>query len=865
MLIERDHELSCIIERAQTLRTGGVCLLLHGEPGIGKTSLLRAAISRLPPGIDWLWSSCEPMLSAPPLGALIDLIDRLPPSLAMAVRNGRATQDVLAGMLSLLRDRAAPIVVVIDDVQWADGATLDLLRYLGRRIEHTQAMLALVYRDDALAGDHPLRDLLGSLPPRHTLRLALAPLSPAGVSELARQAGRDAAGLHRVTQGNPFFVTEALASSGDVLPLAVQDAVLARAARLSRGGRELLELVSLSPTELEREIVDAVLDDAAPVIDECLGAGLLLLEGRAEGRAEGQTLRFRHELARRSIEAACPQLRAAALHHALLDALSLRGASAARQVHHAQHAGLPAAVLRLAPLAAYEAAQAGAHREAAVLLELALLHSVGLNAKDHAALWVACSVSKAAIGQLDSALHARQQALALHRDVGDLRAQGLDLREIARMCWMGGALADAAQHAVQAVSLLGQAGSPRELALAQATLAQVHMLDEQLDATIAWGREALATFSQLQDAEGLAYVLNTVGSAELIGGPTPAGWAMVERSLAIACAHELDEHASRAFLNLASLTLVHRRLDAAQDWCSQGIAWAEARDHDLYVACLRIRAARCDVECGRWALARAQLQWVQNAPKLAPIEREQSALLLGLLDVRQGLPVAALPVGPGVDPWYAPRAVAAAETAWLQGRPEVAAQIARDDLPGALRRGERWRTGQLACWLQRTGGGDALPALLAGVTLTDPCALELAGEHAGAAAAWAALGCPYEQALALLSGGINELQQAVALLDTLGALPAAAIARRRLRSVGVRVGTRGPNRGARSDPLGLTPRERTMLEALRQGLSNKAIASRLHRSERTVEAHVSALLGKLGVSHREQAVARAAAVEGDKK
>lgn len=144
MLIERDHELARIIERTRTLRTGGVCLLVHGEPGSGKTSLLRAAIGRLPPGIDWLWNGCEPMLSAPPLGALTDLIDRLPPSLATAVRHGRATQDVLAGMLSLLRDRAAPIVVVIDDVQWADGASLDLLRYLGRRIDHTQAMLALL-------------------------------------------------------------------------------------------------------------------------------------------------------------------------------------------------------------------------------------------------------------------------------------------------------------------------------------------------------------------------------------------------------------------------------------------------------------------------------------------------------------------------------------------------------------------------------------------------------------------------------------------------------------------------------------------------------------------------------------------------
>ena len=161
--------------------------------------------------------------------------------------------------------------------------------------------------------------------------------------------------------------------------------------------------------------------------------------------------------------------------------------------------------------------------------------------------------------------------------------------------------------------------------------------------------------------------------------------------------------------------------------------------------------------------------------------------------------------------------------------------------------------GQLACWLQRAGGtppqiAQALPA---------PCALELEGDLRAAARAWAELGCDYLQALALLGGDVADVRQALALLDGLGAAPAARVARRRLRALGVRAVPRGPSTRTRVDPLGLTAREREVLQLLAQRLSNRAIAERLHRSERTVENHVAALLGKLGAASRTEAAERA--------
>jgi ATP/maltotriose-dependent transcriptional regulator MalT len=197
--------------------------------------------------------------------------------------------------------------------------------------------------------------------------------------------------------------------------------------------------------------------------------------------------------------------------------------------------------------------------------------------------------------------------------------------------------------------------------------------------------------------------------------------------------------------------------------------------------------------------------------------------------------------------------VACCEAAWLHGDEAQARRIATDAFELAVTSAEGWRIGQLACWLQRAGGARPLLAQ----ALPAPCELELEGDVRAAAQAWAVLGCSYQQALSLLGGDVDDLRQALALLYELGAAPAARIARRRLRALGVRNVQRGRSSRTRVDPLGLTAREREVLQLLAQRLSNRAIAERLHRSERTVENHVAALIGKLGVASRNEAVERA--------
>ena len=861
VLLERGAELRLLLGQIDALRSAvlaGGCVLLSGEAGGGKSSLLAETARRAGSDVEWLWGACEPMLSPPPLGALIDLLDRLPPSLAAAVRGGRHSPEILAGMLEMLRERRAPVVLVLDDVQWADGATLDLLRYLGRRMEGTRALLVLSYRDDALASDHPLLGVLGGLPSKGCVRISLAPLSRSAVAELARRAGRSAHGLHRTTQGNPFFVTELLAGDPRALPASVRDAVLARAAPLPPEARDVLELASVAPVQIEIGLLDAVVDDAHAAIAACTKGGLLNLEGGA--------LRFRHELARRAIEVSLPAGRAAALHAAVFDALSVRGAPAVRLVHHAAQAGLSGAVLTLAPQAAREAARASAHRQAAMLYGLALEHAAALPAFERAALHVAHADECLLVNRIDDAMASRREALAQHRRTGERLAEGLDLRALARIEWYRGAPQAGQPYAQAAIEVLEQIDAPRELAMAYATMAQLHLLGVTSLPAFEWGLKALALLEGLRDAEGLTYALNTVGTAQLCAEDAPEAWARLQRSLHIALALDYEEHAARAYINIVSMCLVHRHHADLDGPCAQGVAYCEAHDMDMYLCGLHIRHSYALLERGQWDAAEAEIADARQTACLTSLEREQSTHLQALIDLRRGRESAddywdAMICGRhalSVDPWYMPQAVVRCEAAWLRGADAEVRRIAAETFDAATRSQESWRIGQLACWLARAGG--PIPPIAK--ELPAPCRLELAGDWRGAAQAWAALGCRYERALVLLGGDPDDLRQALAVLDELGAAPAARVARRRLRALGLRDVQRGPNSRTRDDAQGLTAREREVLDLLAQRLSNRAIAQRLHRSERTVENHVAALLTKLGVATRADA---AALVDAGKK
>ena len=289
-------------------------------------------------------------------------------------------------------------VWIVEDVHWADGASLDVLTFLGRRIEELAALIVLTFRDDELTADHPLQRVLGALASAAVRRVHVPPLSRDAVAALA---GAPADELYAATGGNAFFVTEAIAAGGELPPPSVRDAVLARAGKLTADARTTLELVAVVPGAAELWLVREA--DAADGLAECEERGLLVVEGGV--------VRYRHELARRVIEESLPGGRRAELHRRVLDALLHWDVDPARLVHHAVEAGDPARTVELSLRAARAAAEARAHAEAAAHYARVLDHRELLDENARADVLEAFAVESYAAGRADPALAACHEAV----------------------------------------------------------------------------------------------------------------------------------------------------------------------------------------------------------------------------------------------------------------------------------------------------------------------------------------------------------------------------------------------------------------------------------------------------------------------
>ena len=327
-LLERAAFLDTLAEYAAEARQGdGRLVLVAGESGMGKTALVEAFQADLS-SARWLWGACDGLFTPRPLGPLFDIGAQTDGELAGLCRDNAARDRLFAALLAELSSPAFT-VTVIEDAHWADEATIDLISFAGRRLARLRGLLLVTYRDDELAEDHPLRRVLGDLATqRATRRMKLPPLSVAAVRTLAGQHEVDVAELHRVTGGNPFYVSEILGAGWPSVPPTVRDAVAARLARLSPGTRGALEAAAVIGTRVPREQITVLASEPEAAVADCLTAGLL--------EPDGSGLRFRHEFVRMAVEAAIPAPRKARLHVRLLAELERGGtADPAVLAHHA--------------------------------------------------------------------------------------------------------------------------------------------------------------------------------------------------------------------------------------------------------------------------------------------------------------------------------------------------------------------------------------------------------------------------------------------------------------------------------------------------------------------------------------------------
>jgi DNA-binding CsgD family transcriptional regulator/tetratricopeptide (TPR) repeat protein len=815
-LLERAGELA---ELEAIVASGrGRLVLIAGEAGIGKTSLVRALRERL--DATFFIGACEPLSVPVPLAPLRELAA------------GLEGADALALTRSLLAVLRPPAVAVLEDAHWADPATLDVLRLLARRVEDAGVVVLVTYRDDELAAHPALAMLVGDLAtsPAAT-RMALAPLSPAAVRELAGPAGVDPAELTRLTGGNPFLVAEALAAR-DGLPPSLRDATMARVARLGPDARGVVDAAAVIGQRVPPDLLAAVVSGASDAVEEALALGVLT--------DDGATLGFRHELTRQAIESAISAPRRAELHARVYAALAERAPEHARLAHHAELAGLTSEAGEHAALAAAEAERVGALREAALQLERALRFG-----GERFELLLRFSRAANFSGRMEAALDAGEEAVAL---AGDARERGRALNLLAAALWSLDRVEEARDAALEAIAALEPTEDLAELARAHAAYVRMEAVAFDPATAIAAASRALELAARAGAEEARVDAAISLAVAHGYRGE-PGG---LTAARAEAAAAGLHIQVVRSYVNElagAADARDHATVDAL---APEAIASFEERGLATPAEYISVLQARSLFDRGRWdeALERAEAsrrRW-HGGVSLAHMVEGLVAARRGeggdgrLAEALDGL--AGVPEGAR----HGLLRAALAEAAWLRGDRVAQREHALAGLRAANANQFARSAGDLALWAARSGESVAPSPLLPA-----PARLELTGDWRGAIAAWRDLDAPYEAALAALPGDDRSAREAVAALHRLGATAAArAFARDRAEQGAAAL--RGPRRSTLTNPAGLTRREQEVLGHVAAGDTNAAIARALHLSERTVEHHVSSILGKLGVPTRTAAV-----------
>src|SRR5215472_5078031 len=710
-LLERTSFLRALTEYADEARQGdGRLVLLYGESGIGKTALLEAFQQRLE-GPRWLWGACDGLLTPRPLGPLFDIGAQAGGELARLCGGGASRDELFAALLAELDSSTALTVVVIEDVHWADESTLDLLSFLGRRLSRLRGLLLVSYRDDEVGDDHPLRMVLGDVATqRSTRRMGLPPLSAEAVQALAGQHAADAAELHRVTGGNPFYVREIIEAGWPAIPPTVRDVVGARLARSTPPAREAVQVAAVIGTRIDRPLLAGVLAGPDSVIDECLTSGFLI--------AEGTGLRFRHELVRMAVAATIAPHRETELHARLLAALEeAADADPAVLAHHAEGAGDKEAVRRHAPEAARRSSALGAHREAAAQFERALRFADPDDRPALAGLQEALARECSMLDRWPEAEQALRAALALRRELGDHLAIGKDLRGLAGTLWQLCEGEESARVAAEAVRVIeAHPADGPELAWAYASRADKLWYADRHDEALAALRKARDIGARLGQAGIESSALSWLGAALIDSGDD--GLGLIEQGLRIALDARLQEEAGAAYVNIQDNCVSLQRLDEAQRYYAEGMAFCERRELRFSTRCLRGGQADTLLLLGRWDEAAEMCERLLAIPGVSPANQLYPTRILATISGRRGDPDArnlldqalALAEGIGVPPWVAQARAVRAELLWLAGRPERAAAEARAAYDQTASEIDQWRAGSLAIWLARLQARTDFPA-----------------------------------------------------------------------------------------------------------------------------------------------------------
>lgn len=845
MLLEREAELGILAELIANLdSTGGKFVLIRGEAGIGKSALVQRFVDSHEAEAHIHYGTCDDLFIPQPLGPFWDMA-RGEPSLRGPLEDGDRPR-LLDVMMRLLSRPEHPNIIIVEDTHWADEATLDAVRYLGRRVARTNGVLVLTYRDGEVDFDHPLRGVIGDIPVGSVVRIQLAGLSLASVSSIVARSELDPAEVLSATGGNPLLVTEMSAAEDETIPSSLQESLMARMQKLSSGSQEMLKTLAVIPEPIPIPDASCLAGVEAPRLDECERRGLLDLRFGL--------VAFRHDLIRRAVESALTQSERVARNRAVLEGLP-EETDPSLLVHCASEADDVDRLLDLAPRSARYAALAGSHSQAVEDFRELGPYLDRIAEQDLGPLLDEWAQEEYVVDNVAEAIRVGKLARDHHRRTGDRSAESRVLAELAQYHENAGRRDQAEQLASEAIEVLGEDPAASDLANALDVNAYLQMMSGNSTGVLELVGRTLKAGGPDIDERILVRSLNHKG-VMLNVADYPRGLASVDEARARAEATEQRQEECRALTNNAWACAEWRDIQPALDYAKQAIASAERHDLrtvEVYAKALLARILELN---GEWSEATDLAHGVLDAA----VTTQMVALpVLGAIEARRGRAsarealVRAWEMASAADEFQrlAPAAIACAEYGWISGNQIITVADLERVMAAGLDLGFRWSTGRIACWLWELGALSEAPAGIA-----EPYQAIIEGDAGAASKVFESRGIPYERALALMHGSRADQLEAVELLEALGARAVAAKFRKELRGRGVSV-PRGRGNATRRSAAGLTARQAEVLQLLAEGLSNVEIADRLFVSPRTIENHVSAVLDKLDVSTREEAVSRA--------
>ncbi len=853
-LIERAGPLAVLQTKFENVAEGeGHCILLSGEAGIGKTSLIKAFCSERKNDCRIYQGTCDALFTPRPLAPLYDIAWQMQSDLLQNGSNVTDRAGLFARFLRELNDQKGTSIIIFEDIHWADEATLDFIKFLARRITQVHCLFILTYRNEEVHSGHALRNVLGQLSPDSFTRLQLVPLSKEAVERLAEERGYSGENVYSISGGNPFYVNEILASYSPGIPDNIKDSVLSVYHRQDEKTQRVWEILSVLPTGFEVKYLERMEPLYADAIKYCLDSKILIIE-------EGY-ISFKHELYRRTIEASLSPLVRVSLNKKILD-LFLEYFEQAdeteRIIHHAKNANEHELVVQYVPVAAKKAACLGAHIEASKLYYSAIEYYQGSNKDLLIEFYEPYAYECYLTRKVKEAIIYQTKSLNIWKEKNATEKIGNSLRFLSRLWWFEGNRNKAESYASQAIEVLNDQSSSRVKAMSFSNMSQLKMLSGEFEDCLCWGEKAIAIAEELADDEILSHALNNVGSVQMeIPSSRQKGIKILQQSLELALKNSFHEHAARAHINLASSSIKMKDYVFAKQALEEGISYAEKRDLDSWTPYMLSLKARLCLETGLWDEACSIASNLVKNEDQASVVKIGALAVLAKIKMRRGdTDVLSLMMEAKAKAFEAmelqriiPALVSLLEYEWISGVNLIEKADLDQTISMVQQMGNVCENSEFAFWLLKARKQQVkLREFYEGYRMPNKTmALK-------AAVLWENLGCPYEQALALFEGNTIDKQKAITIIHALGADAIYKKMKLEMRSSGIRNIPRGKRKTTRSNPAHLTERELDVLQLLKAGLQNKEIADRLFISAKTVDHHISSILFKLDVNSRAKAV-----------